>query len=327
MKRTWMILGCALALGMGLTACDDGGTPDPTDSGVTPEEDGSMMMMEDSGPGPSTPVVMAFDGTDEVPADLSCRGSRTAPTGSGASTFTATADNFGASGTVDDLTVQFFPDNMPTADGTCTGTCQEVTTGPDGAATFMGEAGAWYAYRILAGEGQINGGAAMGAFVQVVQVNEIAPDDGGNTSLNAVSMSTLNTFTALLSVSQDATNGLITGQSFDCMGRPLVNANVRVFDDSGQIPFGTSRGDTKDFYFSGSQVPQASARRTAADGLYGASNIPIPADGTIRVGIYGTLEEGGAQELIGCETVRVDEGTITILNVGPERSDGPSGCE
>lgn len=319
MKRTWMILGCALALGMGLTACDDGGTPDPTDSGVTPEEDGSMMMMEDSGPGPSTPVVMAFDEDTgmEVAADFSCLGSETAPTGSGEESVTLTAVDFFNSMPVGDLEVQFFPDNLPSTDGTCTGTCTSVTTGADGTATVTYDRGSWYGYRVVAGDGTQAG--MPKPYVQVIQANSTS------TTLNAVSRSTVNSITALLGLRQDPENGILTGGTADCEGRALVNAQVRIFDSTGQIPFSTASDETKPFYFSGG-TPSARPTETDESGLYGVGNVPIPADNIIRVEIWGSTAEGEPQTMLGCESVQAVADGITVLTVGPTRSDGPSDC-
>ncbi|MEQ9647948.1 MAG: hypothetical protein RLO52_20820 [Sandaracinaceae bacterium] len=320
MKRTWMILGCALALGMGLTACDDGGTPDPTDSGVTPEEDGSMMMMEDSGPEPSTPVVMAFDEDTgmEVAADFSCLGSATAPTGSGEESVTVTAVDFFNSMPVGGLEIQFFPGNVPSTDGTCGADCTSVTSSAEGTAMVDYDRGSWFAYRVVAGDGT-QPGMEPKPYVQVIQANATSG------TLNAVSRSTVNTITSVLGIRQDVENGILTGGTADCQGRALVNAQVRLFDSAGQIPFGTGSTDTKPFYFSGG-TPLPRPTETDASGLYGVGNVPIPADSVVRVEIWGSTAEGEPQTILGCETVQVVPDGITVLSIGPLRGDGPGGC-
>lgn len=318
MKRTWLILGCALALGLGLTACDDGGT-DPEDSGIG-GDDGSMTM-EDSGPGPSTPVVMAFDGTDEVEADLSCRGTATAPTGSGDSTFNAALANFGGEGLVGGLEIHYFPNNAPSADVACDAPCVSVTTDAAGMAELMGSADAWFGYRVVAGMGTTTTGTDAD-FVNVIQMNEPTPEDGGMAGLIAVAESLVGGFLGIAGISQDPMNGAVTGTAVDCQGRPLVNAQIRLFDDSGQIPFNT---DTKAFYFNDAgSLPDARATESSQSGLYGVGNVPLPTNNTVQIGVYGTVSEGGSQELIGCESIVVGEDTISILNVSPLRSDGPS---
>lgn len=316
MKRTWTILGCALALGLGMVACDNSTT---TDAGVDSGGGG-----DDAGT-PSTVAIGFGESRDALTAaDYSCRGSVTAPTAGGDATFDVVAEDFFNGMPVEGLMVQFFSDNMVSLDGTCTGTCQAVTTAADGTASVTAPEGAWYGYRIQAGSAMVAG--APSDYIQVVQYNEPAPAGGGSATLNAVSMSTQNTITALLSVQQQPGNGIITGQLQDCGGENIANAHIRIFDSSGEIAFGTGRMDTKPFYFNGMSTPAARETATNVDGLYGVANVPIPADNVVRVELWGALTDGAAEELLGCESVAVVADGITIINAGPMRSDGPSGC-
>ncbi len=318
MKRVWWSLVCVLALGVA-SACDDGGGGDD-DAG----------MADSGGPGPTTPgvrVVTMRDSegmpTEFAAADFSCIGMPTAPTGTGASTFTVTATDFFTGNPVEGLTIHFFSDNTPSLDGTCTGTCQTLTSDAMGEAMAMGQAGAWYAYRVVEGEGIHMGTPAD--YVGVVQVNEDTPEDGGETTLNVVSASTRSTILSLLGTTAEPDSAVVTGQVVDCMGRQVQNASVRVFDSSGEIELGFVSTGPRAFYFNGASFPSGRERATNTDGLYGAANVPLPADHTLRVELHGSLEDGGDPVLLGCEQVQVGDG-ITILNVGPVRADGPSGC-
>lgn len=315
MNRLWWCLVCVLALGVA-SACDNGGNGDP-DAGTDAGGGG-----EDSGPEP-TPVVMATEGDTQVPADYSC--SPAAPTASGDSTFTITAEDFLDGGPVEGLTVHFFADNMPSLDGTCTGTCQSVTTDSMGQATVMGSAGGWYAYRVLAGEGILAG--TPSDYLGVVQVNEVTPADGGESGLNVVKVSSRQLILGLLGVSAEDNTIVVTGQASDCMGRPVSNATLRVFDSSGEVELGFTSSGPRAFYFNGSSVPLGAQRDTNTDGLYGAANVPIPTDNQVRVELWGTTTEGGSPEILGCENVQVSSvDALTIINMGPMRSDAPAGC-
>lgn len=316
MKRLWWSLVCLLALGVA-SACDNGDNGE-MDAGRDAGGGG-----EDSGP-PPTPIVLATDGDDQVAPDFTSCQPRTAPAGSGDSTFTVTAEDFFDNNPVEGLQVQFFPDNTPSLDGTCTGTCQAVTTNASGQATVMGSAGAWYAYRVLAGEG-INTGTPAD-YIGVVQVNEETPEDGGDATLNVVKNMTRNLILSLLGVSAEDDTAVVTGVASDCQGRDLANVTLRIFDSTGEIDLGFASTGPRAFYFDGNSTPSGRQRLTNTDGLYGAANVPLPADNTLRVELWGTLTEGGSPEMLGCETVQVGADGITIINVGPTRTDGPSGC-
>src|SRR5690606_19316935 len=112
-----------------------------------------------------------------------------------------------------------FPDNDPTLDGTCTGTCQMVTTDASGEATVTDVAGSWYAYRVVAGNGINVSDGSPAEFTGAVQVNEEAPGEGGNATLNVVREVSRNTIITLLGTSTEEGTAVVTGQATDCMDR------------------------------------------------------------------------------------------------------------
>jgi hypothetical protein len=321
MKR-WWILGCVLALGLGLTACDDDDDDMMMeDGGTTPEEDAGDTM-------PMTMGVLAADPSGGMvttsPADFACRGMNAAPTGGDAVTFTGLVEDFFNGMPVEGLTVQFFPNNMPSTDGTCADPCVEVTSDGSGNVELTAPEGGWYAYRVEAGEGLQAGTPAD--YIEAVQSNVVVPAAGGTENLIAVSSSTRNTILNLLGVMQEPGTATITGQVFDCTGLPVANAQVRLFDEGGEIDLGTGSTGPRAFYFNGDSFPSAPQRMTNTDGLYGAANVPIPANDTVRVEIWGALTDGGEMELLGCEeTVAIADG-ITVINIDPLRSDAPAAC-
>ncbi|MEZ4335809.1 MAG: hypothetical protein R3B82_04190 [Sandaracinaceae bacterium] len=306
--------------GLGLWGCD--GTTE-TDAGVTPLTDGGGGGTD---AGPMTggdPVGFGPMLTSLTAADFSCRGSVTAPADTGTEvSFTGVVTDFFNGMPVEGLTVQFFRDNTPTA--ACDGTCAESTSSATGEVTVTDNEGSWYGYRIVAGSGAQAG--APRDYIEVVQINEAAPGTGGSETLNAVQDSTRNTIITLLGVMAEPGTGTITGLLSDCNGESIANATIRLFDSSGEIALGSGRSGPRAIYVNGDSFPAAMQTSTHIDGLYGAANIPIPADGRVRVEIWGSLTAGGASEMLGCESVNVIEDGITIINVGPARSDGPTGC-
>lgn len=323
----WTILGCALALGLGVSACDgddgcdlaaDGVCPAgcPSDPDCTPDA-GSE---EDAG-STSQPVVMA----DGAPADFSCIGVPTAPPDTGAVvTFTGLADDFQDGGPVEGLTIQVFPDNNPTTDGTCAAPCFEVTSGADGTFSVMDNEGSWYAYRVEAGEGTYMGAPAQ--FIEAVVRNNVVPAAAEEDTFLAVRASSRDVVISLLGVTVEPGTATVTGAIADCAGNEVSNAKLRLFDSSGQIDTGFDRTGPREFYFNGESFPAARQELTNTDGLFGVANVPIPGDGVVRVELWGVIEDGGEPVLLGCEETNAIADGITTALVGPLRADAPAGC-
>lgn len=323
MMRRLVILGCVLAM----AGCDGGGG---TDAGMDSGGDTDAGMMAGA---EALQVVTARDpdGTPTAFGTPNWACDPTAPTGMGAPiAFDLVAESFGAPGspTIEGLTVQFFADNTVPVSATCGAGCTEITTGADGSASVMDVEGSWYAYRVPGGMGNVMGAPTM--FVPVTQYNEVAPAAGGSQNINAVAMGTQNTIILLLGRTQETGTGVVTGILADCDGNEVVNARVRVFDASGEIPLNAPRTgqDTEpfEFYFNGMQFPAQTQTDTNTDGLYGVGNIPVPGDNVVRIGLYGAATDDGPMELLACEEIQVNAGGITILNVGPQRSDGSQDC-
>lgn len=314
MRRLWMV-GSVLSLAFGIVACD--GDPDPDPDSGTPEVDSGPVVTN------PPPIGIGAMRTTLTAANLECRGTRSAPAAGAASSFNLFArDFFPPNMFVEGLTIHFFPDNVVEVD--CSGSCIEVTSDAAGLAEVTGSEGGWYAYRIEAGTATHN--SIPEEYVAAVQYNEVTPAAAGMGTMNAVRQSTVNTLTSLLLINQQPGTAIVTGTITDCDEESIANARVRIFDSSGEIVLGTDRNGPKSFYFNGDAFPNANERETNVDGLYGAGNIPIPANGQIRVELWGVITEGGEPEMLGCEEVGAVADGLTIINVGPTRSDGPSGC-
>lgn len=322
--------------GGGLDAGDDGGALDagavgtdggPSDAGPSGADAGPSDASiadagsRDGGSGPPPMVV----GTGRMlsslsPADFSCRGSRTAPAGSGAPiAYTGVVRDYFNGELVAGLDLHFFANDLPTA--ACGSGCLARTTDAAGTVALSDVAGSWSADRVLAGTYSVLGSPRD--YVEVLQYHVTTPAAGGSVELAAVQRSTLNTIITLLGVMASLGDATLIGTLVDCTEAPIANAQVRLFDASGEIPLGTGRSGPRGFYFNGSAFPAAAQRATHIDGLFGATN--VPAGSRLRVELWGSLA-GGPAELLGCEAVEGIPDGMTLIDVGPRRADGPSDC-
>lgn len=320
-------LACAAALVMGCTALKDTDElPRPREDGSVDEDGGRTDSGRRDGGGdddsgtPSAAVGFGAGLAALTPADYSCLGALATPDdGGGLVSFDAIVTEFQGI-PLAGVTVQFFPDNDPSADRSCTGTCSELVSDGGGTVSVSDNEGSWYAYRIPF---QMNLN-----LIEVVQVNAVAPfPDMGSETFVGLSLSTFDTLASLLGVTPEGGTATIFGWVMDCAGMRIANAIVRLFDGDDEIVLGFTETGARELYFIGDGlVPSASQRMTHVDGLYGATNVPLPFDNLVRVEIWGTLSAGGAAELLGCEQVPLVEDGVTIVNVGPTRSDGPADC-
>ncbi|MGE0788896.1 MAG: hypothetical protein AB7S26_24700 [Sandaracinaceae bacterium] len=329
-----MSLAVILSLGLAggaLVGCDDGSPV--TDAG--PRTDGGGGGTDGGGGGtdsgvPTGPAV--GKGTDVMalnPATYACNGTEMAPTPGADISWNAVAADFATEGPVEGLDIQFYPDNAVAVDGTCGGTCQMVTSGAGGVAQVMSPTSGWYGYRIAGGSGMLNG--IPTDFLTVMQFNEEAPDmAGGMRGLTAISATIRDSIVLLLGTSANPDRTTVVGTIEDCDGDPIANVDVRIFGSAGEVLTARSGADDREFYFNGgaggSTVPAQNRRSTNIDGLYGLANLAVPGDNTYRVEAWGSLTENGPQELLGCESIQVAANSVTIINLGPVRSDGPTDC-
>ncbi len=331
MSKRWMILGVALALA--LVGCDDGdggtdsGPPDGTDAGPP---DGT-----DAGPPAGGPAVgKGMDLGALAAADYSCLGMRAAPTAGAEVTFTGQLNSFSSGAAVADLQVQVYPANMVDVGGACGAGCQMATTDAMGQFSAMAPADGWFAYRVLGGQGTPGGGTPM-PFLTTIQFNEPAPAAAGETvGLTTIDQGTRDSIVLLLGTNADPLRTTVVGTIEDCAGDPIANVDLRIFGSAGEVTTMTSGSNDREFYFNGggamdppaATIPETRRRATNVDGLYGLANLDVPGDSAYRVEAWGSTTDGEAPVLLGCEQVQVAPDSVTIINIGPLRSDAPSGC-
>ncbi|MFW5925939.1 MAG: hypothetical protein ACOCV4_07215 [Myxococcota bacterium] len=274
---------------------------------------GWMGCGDDNGGGGGGDGPIALEkGDTGMAANYACE--PTAPDAGGEVAFTLEVRDFEMGFPVIGACVNFYGDNVvPMND-----TCGETFTDADGNIEVVDPDGGWYGYRIFEGENADEGQEWVGT----VQTNEEAPGDGGSATGNSVSQNTIGLIPVVLGLTQDPEDAVVSGTVQDCDGDPIAGAAVRVVRGGEVIPPMSGAADAHYEYFNGDEFPQQGRSATNTDGLYIGVNIPIDTEGEEVLVVSCGQEEG----LLGCESIRAFRNTVNIINVGPERSDGPAGC-
>lgn len=300
---SWKVVLVALALGTTVGCGDDDTmTPPGSDAGAStlpPLSTGTM-----SSPTSGTP-------------NYACLDTQTRPTPGDSVNTTFELRDFESDAPVGNARVWLFPDND--VRDTCDGTCVEFTTNPDGNASVSLPASGWYAYRVFPREGATR----VMTVVDSMQYNEPAPAESGRAVTgNAVSQGTIDLIPAVLGIDRLPGTAVIAGTVADCDETPVYGARIRAFDGDTEVAMGLAATDPQYRYFNGDSFPSDSNTFTHADGLYVA--VQMPANRTLRVEAWGRPDDG-PERRIGCEVVRVLPNAVTIVNIGPLRSDYEAG--
>lgn len=308
---------------LALTACNNGGGNN--DAGHMGIDGGA----DDTG-GPAIPTLpAAVAGTAGAAPVFTCRPA-TAPTAGADVTITMNLEVFGQNGDkARNTRVCFCPGNIlspealaATGGADCGTGCQDVTTDTTGAASVMARANGWYAYRVFAQTGPTSGTT----FLDSIQVNEPAPGaSGGTVTGNAVSLLTAQLISEAELIPREPGTSTIAGRFFDCNDDDLSNVVIRAFHSDGtEILQGLEPTEPHYAYFDGSENPDALATYSNTDGLYVGVNItPNSTPERIRVEAwaYTGTDATGTAERIGCESVQAFPDGVSIVNIGPMRSD------
>ena len=314
-----MILGCLLSVSVGCggggggmdsgpVGGDDAG-PDsntgPVDSAVCANTDAGMQTM------PSAIVAVPTGST----LDVSCIGTATRPAGGAATMGTLTVTEFlPPSGATPSTMVDIFSTNVITDTCAAPG-CVTVTTDAMGQAMATVPAGAWTAFHIH----------PSAATAEVLAYSfPWTSTAGGMVGTNSFSSSTVTLVSTLLQRTLQATTaGAISGQVNDCMGHHLANAEARVFHGTTQIVNGPACNHASPRITGLESTTLTRDGLTGQSGTFVGANVPLGDD--YHVEIWGVTTAGGAPRLIGCEEGRVVAGGITVLSIGPLRSDYVAG--
>jgi hypothetical protein len=196
--------------------------------------------------------------------------------------------------------------------------CFELTAGADGMA--MGTVpGNWYAYRAPANAGAMT--------FETVGYNRPPAAAGGTDDITAIDATIFNTAIMLIrsGLTRDMADAILLGDQSDCDGEGMSGVTVRFFTAAGtELTSGTGPTDMGVAYRAGGALPSSRLTTTDTSGGYAAANVPV-GDGVVYVVTYGTTENGGERGIIGCESVSVSPGAITIISLGPARTDYEAG--
>lgn len=345
--RTYLVLSAAvLVLGCGRQHGVGSGVPDlgnPVDLGsdMSPSDAGTDMRLpppDMAGPPADMGTVtgdapLAYDDSSGDPVAttlaLDCRGVGTRPSELGSpTTFLLAVRDFQNQTSVPSVPVQFYPDNNIPASLSCTGSCSESETDADGE-VFVGDSNAsWYAYYVGQRDCAVAGACPTAAETPVptLEFNVDTPGVESDATAVSVSQATLGLLPTVLGMARQSGTAIVAGTFRDCSGNELANLTVRMYlPDGTMIEDNDMRTTPGYFYFDGDGFPDGTQTHTNVDGLYIGVNIPVPAGGgALRVESWGFLD--GEEHMVGCETARVVADGVTILNVRPDRSDGPENC-
>lgn len=277
-------------------------------------------------------------GSPGVPVVASCVGMAMAPAPGAAVSFTLNLLSFGTSGDhAPNTKVCFCGNNTFAAEalsvmpGTSCGTgCQLVTTDASGHATVMGRANGWYAYRVFASNPP---GPTFGTtFLDSIQVNEPTPSMAGATSdANAISSLIAMTVAEAELIPRLAGTTTFAGRVRDCHGDNVQGAIVRAYHADGtEILDGGLMVSLPHYrFFSGDgMTPASDVTNTQADGLFVVLNVPPASHGElVRLEAWAFTGTGatGTATRIGCEAAQAFPDGLSIVNLGPTRSDYPAG--
>jgi len=313
------LLGPAvLGIAAVLVGCgDDAG---PVDSGMQgPDDDLPALQF---GPDISLDDAQLIDLATAMAADFSCLGTLTQPAPGAVISFNMTVKDFQEDNPVPDVCIKFYADDVVPATDTCN-PASDLVTDVDGVVTVMDAARSWYAYRIFPQMGPTPATTIVGS----VQYNEASPSDAsGQVDGNSVSQATINLIPTVLGFRREAGTAVVAGTINDCGDEPVYGARVQLYAASGEpIAEGRLGSEPHYKYFDGDDFPNSTQPWSHRDGLFVIANLRVPADGTpFFMELRGRLTEGGEVQVLGCEQGTLFADTVTILNVGPTRSDGPA---
>lgn len=298
-----VVLACLMAVSVGC-----GGSTPAADTGPVGTDTGPGM----TDTGPVTPPVLAVASPNTI--ELGCIGTATRPAG-GASTMAQIAvTEYVSMQPITSTTIELYADDAIT--GTCTApNCVSGMTDAMGHVTLGALAGGWVGLHILPSADS----------AEVLAYNQTWPTTAGATFATAgFSSGSIGLVSSLLGRTfQTATAGAISGQVNDCMDHHLANAEARVFRGTTQVVTGPSSDRTSPRITGLMGTNPTRQGFTGDGGTFVGANVPVGDD--YHVEIWGVRTMGGAEELIGCEEGRVIAGGITVLVIGPLRSDYAAG--
>lgn len=318
MRSTSLFLASIAALsGTALIGC--GGTDAPADAFTPSTTDDSGMVTGEDAPVAGLPAAAVGTMAMNMPADFACAGSNTAPVAgadvAGTVTFTA-------------LALSPFPVAMgdvevfPGASIGAPGSGIAGTTSATGTFDVTLPAGGWFGYRMEA--------AGMGATASVPVLGQFytwGDAAGGNVGVTAISASVADIIAGQLNRELSVERSAVSGSVRDCDTEEVANIQIRFFRGETEIVSGPADDTTSPRITGLGDGAIPSANRNGLTGYLGRfAGIVDAAGGAVRIEAWGVTEAGGSPELIGCEEVLVEGGTVTVAVIPALRSDADYGA-
>lgn len=323
MRSRELFLASLAAVGGLSVGC--GSTPAPADA-FTPSSDDAYVAPGEDAPMPSGMARVAI-GTMAMPmpANTACVGMGTAPMAGAAVMANVEVEAISLmSFPVVNAPIELYPGD--TVRATCDGDCVMAMTNATGVASVSLPGGGWFGYRLPAA------GTGMMANVPVLGYFYTFPATAGETeTVTAIGTVAANLVASGLNRELTADTSAVSGSVRDCDEETVANVQIRFFRGATEIcPGGCPADDVTMPRITGLSDSTIPAR--SPDGLtrYAGrfAGIVPAAGGAVRIEAWGVTTEGGAAELIGCEEVLVEGGTVTVAVIPPLRNDyaAGSGC-
>ncbi len=315
MRSTELFLASIAALsGTALIGC--GPSTTPADA-FTPSAEDAPVPGADS-PAAMTPRVVVGTRAMNMPADTECLGANTAP-----------MPGADVAGTLEfeALALSPFPVAMGDVEIYEGAVIGAPGSGTAGTTDAMGQlavtlpSGGWFGYRMDA--------AGMGATSSVPVLGQFYPwtDTAGSTvTVTAISASVADIIAGQLNRELAADRSAVSGSVRDCDFTEVANVQIRFFRGETEIVSGPA-DDTMSPRITGlgdGAIPSPNA--SGLTGYLGRFAGIVPsAGGSVRIEAWGVTSDGGTPELVGCEDVLVEGGSVTVAVIPALRSDADYG--
>ncbi|MFW6067616.1 MAG: hypothetical protein ACOC97_04700 [Myxococcota bacterium] len=274
--------------------CDDGN--DVAGDGCTP----------DCREGIVFPELIADNG----PAAYDC--APTAPPSGGPVMFTLAVRDFYGDVLDQPICVSIYHDNVIPSGTDCTG----GDTSDEGQIEFIDDDGGWFAYRAHATSWSGDD------LLAVVEPNKAAPSSGDEVRGTSVRTETADRLAEGMGRARDPDAGLVFGSVHDCNGNRVEGAVVRLTRNGEMISEGPRDLDTGYGFIDREGMP-VDRDTTDPSGRFLAVNVPPDDEAPLAVAC-GIRPGATEPSVIGCEPIPVFADTVSAIEIGPVRTDGPT---
>lgn len=203
----------------------------------------------------------------------------------------------------------------PASTGACVGPeCTTATSDAAGNALLTEPLGSWVALHAHAGSAQLE------LFWMPLEWGPPITTAG-----RGFDAATIGLIASLLGRQWQVTQGVVSGQIHDCAGQTLAGVNVRVYVGGAEVVTGFASDRTSPRITGMEGTSPTRSGLTGDGGTFAAVNVPL-AD-TCHVEAWGVFPGESTPQLIGCEVCVVGAGALSVVTIGPLRTDYAAGSE